>query len=218
MALAFARGLAAAVFCAGLALGSGALCAQEIPAAPPAIVLARMSGDSTVPDGYSADVDLRAKMHSFPFIGAAVHGTSTYRRPGSYHYHLDNMPRLAAKFSDLSYDLGEPTTWPQRYDIAMAPQSTPDAPALLLVPKKPGLVTSLVIETDALHGRILKATWTRRDGGTIVLTQTFAEVGAAAVVTEQHAQIDIPHFRAELTALYTNIAIDTATVAGVPEH
>lgn len=182
----------------------------------PAIVLARLSTDPRTPEGYSADVDLRVKLHTFPFVALAVHGTSSFRRPGFYHYHLDNLPRVAAKFDDLNYDLGDPTSWPLRFDIAMAPQSTDDAPVLRLTPKRPGLVSSLDIETDAKHARILKATWNRHDGGTIVLTQTYAPVGGSDVVTGQHAVIDIPHMRAEVSAIYTDVALLAPTLATLP--
>ena len=147
---------------------------------------------------------MHVKLRSFPFIGLTVHGTSTYRKPGLYHYQLQNLPRIASKFDDLRYDLGDPASWGTRYDIAMAPQSTDDVPVLRLTPKKPGgQVSYLDIETDAQHARMLKATWTRHDGGTIVLTQTYAPLGSADVVTQQHATIDIPHLRAEVTATYT---------------
>jgi hypothetical protein len=66
--------------------------------------------------------------------------------------------------------------------------------------------------------RTLKATWKRHDGGTIELSQTYTAVGSADVVTEQHATIDIPHIRAEVTATYTNIAVDSPMFATVPEH
>jgi hypothetical protein len=191
--------------------------AQEAaPGETPAIVLARLSTDPRTPEGYSANVDLRVKLRSFPYLGLAVHGTSSFRRPGFYHYHLSNLPRVAAKFDDLNYDLGDPTSWSLRFEIAMAPQSTDDAPVLRLTPKKRGLVSSLDIETDVTHARILKATWNRYDGGRIVLTQTYAPVGEADVVTEQHATIDIPHMRAELSATYTNVALDAPTFATVP--
>jgi hypothetical protein len=189
------------------------------PAAGPAVVLARLASDPHTPDGYAADLELHVKLHSFPFIGLAVHGTSTFRRPGLYHYQLRNVPHIAANFDDLHYDLGDPTTWTQRYDIVMAPQSTDDAPVLRLTPKHPGgLVTSLEIETDPKRARMLKATWKRRDGGTIVLTQTYTALGSADVVTLQHATIDIPHMRADLTATYRNITLETSTLATVPEH
>lgn len=186
--------------------------------AGPAVVLARIATDPRTPDGYSADLDLHVKLRTFPYIGLTVHGTSTYRKPGFYHFQLQHLPRIASKFDDLRYDLGDPASWRERYDIALAPASTDDAPVLHLTPKKPGLVTSLDIETDAKYGRLLKATWKRHDGGTIVLTQTYAPLGSSDVVTEQHATIDIPHMRAEVTATYRNVTLDIPLVAGVPER
>jgi hypothetical protein len=203
-----------------LAMLAGPAYADDVAASPavtaPAIVLARLSGDPRTPEGYTASVELHAKMRSFPFIGLTLHGISTYRKPGLYHYQLQNLPRIAAKFSDLNYDLGDPASWNQRYDIVMAPQSTDDAPVLRLTPKKTGLVAYLDVATDAKQGRILEATWKRHDGGTIDLTQTYTAVGSADVVTQQHATIDIPHMRAELTATYTNVAVDGAMFATVP--
>jgi hypothetical protein len=209
---------------ATLLLAASPVCAQDAasqapaPAAAPAIVLARLATDPRTPEGYSAHLELHAKLHSFPFIGVTVHGTSSYRKPGLYHYQLQNLPRIAAKFDDLHYDLGDPASWNQRYDIAMAPESTDDAPILRLTPRNPGLVMYLDIETDAKHARMLKATWKRHDGGTIVLTQTYAAIGSADVVTQQHATIDIPHMRAEVTATYTDITVDTPLFATLPER
>lgn len=211
---------------AGLLLCAGPVRAdQSAPPAPaadaaaPAIVLARLSSDPRMPDGYSANLELHVKLRSFPFIGLTVHGTSSYRKPGLYHYVLQNLPRIAAKFNDLHYDLGDPETWSTRYDIEMSPASTEDVPVLRLTPKKAGgMVTYLDIETAGKNGRMLKATWQRRDGGTIVLTQTYAAVGANDVVTAQHASFDIPHLRAELTATYTNVVVDTPMFATVNER
>jgi hypothetical protein len=210
---------------AALLLAAGPACAQD--AAPPlavsggpapAVVLARLATDPRTPEGYSANLELHAKLCSFPFIGLTVHGTSSYRKPGLYHYQLQNLPRIAAKFDDLHYDLGDPTSWDQRYDIAMAPESTEDVPILRLTPKKPGLVVYLDIETDGRRARMLRATWKRHDGGTIVRTQTYTAVGSADVVTQQHVMIDIPHMRAEVTATYTNIVVDSPMFATVPER
>jgi hypothetical protein len=187
-------------------------------AAGPAVVLAQLSNDPRTPDGYVANVELHVKLHSFPFIGLTVHGNSTYQRPGQYHYQLQNLPRIAAKFDDLRYDLGDPTAWPLKYDVIMAPRSTDDVPVLRLTPKHPGQVTMLEIETDPKHARLLKATWTRKDGGTIVLTQSYSAIGPDDVVTAQHATIDIPHMHAELTATYTHVTLESATFAGVQER
>jgi hypothetical protein len=210
--------VASLAFAIGPAAGADESALPGASGAAPGIVLARLSTDPRTPEAYSADLELHVKLRSFPFVGLTVHGTSTYRKPGLYHYQLQNLPKIAAKFDDLHYDLGDPVSWQSRYDIAMAPGSTDDAPTLRLTPKKPGLVMYLDIASDAKYGRMLKATWKRHDGGTIVLTQTYAPLGATDVVTEQHATIDIPHMRAEVTATYRNVTIDTPTFANVPDR
>jgi hypothetical protein len=211
--------VAVIVLCASPVRADDIAAPAEAPASEPLIVLARLSTDPRAPEGYSGRLELRVKMRTFPFIALTVHGTSSYRKPGLYHYQLQNLPRIAAKFDDLRYDLGDPTSWGTRFDIAMAPQSTDVVPVLRLTPKKPGgQVAYLDVETDAKRARMLKATWTRHDGGTIVLTQTYASLGSADVVTQQHATIDIPHFRAELSATYTDLTLDTPTFAGVSER
>src|ERR1700690_1665387 len=115
-----------AALLAGLMPCAAPVCADEsalpgVSAAAPAIVLARLSTDPRTPEGYSAQLELHVKLHSFPFVGLTVHGTSTERKPGLYHYQLQNLPRVAAKFDDLHYDLGGPSSWTARYDIDMAP-------------------------------------------------------------------------------------------------
>lgn len=177
--------------------------------------IARMAADPRTPDAYSADVKLHVKLRVFPFISITLHGNTTYRRPGLYHFVFRGVPKVAEKFDDLRYDLGNPLAWRERYDIAYAPSSTPDAPVLRLVPKTTGgMVAYLDVTTDAQSGRMLKAVWQRHDGGKITLVQTYASIGSADIVNHQTAMIDIPHMRAELTADYAGFNVDTSTVAG----
>jgi hypothetical protein len=179
-------------------------------------VVARLANDPRAPDAYSSNVELHVKLRIFPYFGFTFHGTSEYRRPGSYHFVLRGLPKLAAKFDDLRYELGDPLSWNERFDIAIAPQSTADAPVVRLTPKKPGLVAYLDVQSDADGGHIVRATWTRHDGGVIVLTQTYEADGKADVVVAQHATIDIPHMRADIDAHYANITLESPTLATVP--
>ena len=177
--------------------------------------IARMAADPRTPDAYSADVKLHVKMRVFPFISITLHGNTSYKRPGLYHFVFRGVPKVAEKFDDLRYDLGNPLAWHDRYDIAYAPSSTPESPVLRLTPKFPGgMVAHLDVTTDALSGRLLKAVWARHDGGNITLVQTYAAVGGTDIVSHQTASIDIPHMRAELTADYAGFTVETTTVAG----
>src|ERR1700689_5223431 len=86
--------------------------------------IARLAVDPRTPDAYSASVKLHVKLRVFPFIGLTLNGSTTYKRPGLYHFVFRGVPRVADKFDDMRYDLGNPLAWPERYDIAFAPGST----------------------------------------------------------------------------------------------
>ena len=70
---------------------------------------------------------------------------------------------------------------------------------LRLTPKAPVLVKSLDVAVDPARGRILRATWSRSDGGIITLVQTYAPVAGHAFVAKQTATIDLPRMKADLS-------------------
>jgi hypothetical protein len=203
-----------------LAIAAISLCVP-IPAAAQQMAsveetVARLAANPRTPDAYTANVKLHVKLRVFPWISLTLNGNTTYRRPGLYHFVFRGVPRVAEKFDDLRYDLGNPAAWSERYDIAFAPESTPESPVLRLTPKtRAGMVSYLDVTTDALSGRLLKAVWSRHDGGKITLTQTYEAIGTSEIVSHQTAMIDIPHMRAELTAEYAGFTVEPSTMAGI---
>ena len=178
-------------------------------------VLAALAASPEQPTGYSASVALHVRLRVFPFIHLTLHGQSWYKRPGLYRFVFRGVPVLAQAFSDMKYDLGDPARWRERYDVAFAPQSTLEQPVLRLTPKSAAQVKTFDVAIDPAHGRILRATWTRKDGGVITLVQTYAqapEIGRA-VVAKQDATIDLPRMKASLEADYANFRVAEETVA-----
>jgi hypothetical protein len=188
--------------------------AQDGPTVP--AVLAALSASAEQPEEYKASVSLHVRMRVFPFIRMTLHGDSWYKRPGLYRFVFRGVPIVARAFSDMKYDLGDPAHWPERYEIAFAPQSTAGAPVLRLTPKSPVLVKYLDVALDAARGRIEKATWSRNDGGTITLVQTYAPIAGHAFVQKQTATINLPRMRAELEADYTDFNTNEAAIGTAP--
>src|ERR1700736_2351239 len=114
--------------------------AQDAPTVPS--VLAALAAAPEQPEEYKASVSLHVRMRVFPFIRMTLHGDSWYKRPGLYRFVFRGVPIIARAFSDMKYDLGDPAHWPDRYEIAFAPNSTADAPVLRLTPKLPVMVKS----------------------------------------------------------------------------
>jgi hypothetical protein len=200
-----------------LALAPCAAVAQDAPSLPSVpSVLAALSSAPELHEEYKASVALKVRMRVFPFIRVTLHGDSWYRRPGLYRFVFRGVPLIARAFSDMKYDLGDPARWPERYDIAMAPQSTPAEPVLRLVPKSPLMVKTLDVAVDPAHGRIVKAVWSRNDGGVITLLQTYAPISGHAYVAKQTAKIDLPRMKADLEAEYTDFSATEASVGVTP--
>jgi hypothetical protein len=187
--------------------------AEEAPTVPG--VLAALAAAPEQPEEYKASVSLHVRMRVFPFIRMTLHGDSWYKRPGLYRFVFRGVPVIARAFSDMKYDLGDPAHWPERYEIAFAPESSAAAPVLRLTPKSPVLVKTLDVSLDPAHGRILKAVWSRSDGGVITLVQTYAPVAGHAFVSKQTATINLPRMKADLEAEYADFSTTEASVAAV---
>ncbi len=181
-----------------------------------ASVLDTLASAHEQPDAYKASVALHVRLRVFPFIRITLHGDSWYRRPGIYRYVFRGLPIAARAFSEMKYDLGDPTHWTDRYAVTFAPQSTAAVPVLRLTPKTPVLVRTLDITVDPAHGRILSAVWSRGDGGVIRLTQTYEPVAGHAYVAKQVATIDLPRMKAELEADYENFEAAEPAVGTMP--
>jgi hypothetical protein len=206
--------VAAALAALLLVLTPLAAAADDAPSV--SAVLTALAASSEQPEEYKASVALHVRMRVFPFIRMTLHGDSWYKRPGLYRFVFRGVPLIARAFSDMKYDLGNPAQWPERYDIAFAPDSSAAAPVLRLTPKNPVLVKSLDVALDPAHGRILKATWTRGDGGKITLVQTYAPVAGHAFVAKQTATINLPRMKAELEADYADFTTTEASVGTTP--
>jgi hypothetical protein len=197
-----------------LVLAPYAAAADEAPSVP--AVLAELAASPEQPGEYKASVALHVRLRVFPFIRMTLHGDSWYKRPGLYRFVFRGVPLIARAFSDMKYDLGDPAHWPDRYEIAFAPQSTAAAPVLRLTPKSAVMVKQLDVALDPAHGRILKAVWSRGDGGTITLVQTYTPVSGHAYVAQQSATINLPRMKAELVADYSDFAAAEASVGTAP--
>jgi hypothetical protein len=181
---------------------------RDDAAAIVAAVIARLAADPETPEAYSAQVRLHVKLRIFPWIGFTLNGSSTYKRPGVYHFALRGVPKAANHFEQLSYDLGNPNAWPSRYVVALVTPPGPGTnPVIRLTPRIRGLVRTLDVTVDMEKGHIVQAVWSRHDGGIIVLHQRFSAVGDREIVNRQEASIDLPRMKAELTADYTNFSL-----------
>src|ERR1700681_4719883 len=179
-----------------LVLAPYAAAADEAPSVP--AVLAELAASPEQPGEYKASVALHVRLRVFPFIRMTLHGDSWYKRPGLYRFVFRGVPLIARAFFDMKYDLGDPAHWPDRYEIAFAPQSTAAAPVLRLTPKSAVMVKQLDVALDPAPRRVPKAgLFARRRRQNPAGAAVYARL-RARVRGQQSATINLPRMKAEL--------------------
>ncbi len=183
--------------------------AGSLPNGQLGAILQRLATNPAVPSQYTANVQVHLHMRYFPWISRTVSGSEIYKHPGFYQFVFRDAPKALDQLSGLEADLANPRGWSQRYDVSLlVPQSPGVDPVVRLSPKVHRLVRTLDITVNMAKAHIDKAVWTRFDGGTITMTQKYGTVAAHEVVNEQDAAVRIPSMSADVTATYSNFAVD----------
>lgn len=204
-----------AVVTAAIVLGLAALPARADECSAAFIAVAdRMQNSPAAMPSYSAGIRVRARMHSFPFLGTTFTGTATYARPGNYSLLLDNPPRGADKLQSFIHDMFADITTSGHWAVYDAKASCGPAGELLahLTPKAQGDLKSLDLVLDAATAHVVKATFVREDGN-ITIEQRFAPVDGRDVIVHQDLSIATRQSHADVAADYHDITI-TTVVAG----
>jgi hypothetical protein len=156
-------------------------------------------------------------MQSFPFLAPQLDGTTYFKRPNNFEVRFDRVPSYAKGFERLYSDIGDPTSWERRFNMAVVGERSVDGHhdvVVRLVQKVRGMIDHQDVAIDPSTWHIDEMEWHYYTGGVISMTQQFQDVGGSSVLATQHATIRIPHVRAVADARYgdyrTNVAIDDA--------
>jgi len=166
-------------------------------------------------EGYTADLSLHVKLHSFPFIGMTFNGATTYQRPGTFAVTLHTLPVIAKAFAKISGDVGDPTSWQKRYDIASAgaSQTSPGQIALRLTPKEPCQVAFALAYIDPTTDTVQRMEWHYVSGGRIDVDERYAVQNGVLMSAGQSAEIFMPGLHASASSTLSNIVVHTDVAA-----
>jgi len=179
-------------------------------------VIERMTDRNPSLESYRARVHVDVRMLNFPYLAPKLDGTSFFRRPDTYEVVFDRMPSYAKGFQRIFDDIGDPGVWERDHNIALdGNASLWGHPMLVLrLTKK---IHSTILDhalayVDPYSWALVQMEWYYTSGGKITMTQTFREQGTYSVLSQQHADIDIPHVHAVADASYgtyqTNVAVE----------
>jgi hypothetical protein len=161
--------------------------------------------------GYTADISLRVKMHSFPYVGMTFNGATAYQRPGKFAVTLHTLPAIAKAFAKVSGDAGDPTAWAARYDTEMVSdsQAPPGQITLRLRPRQACQVAYALVYVDVTSKTIQRMEWHYVSGGRIDVDERYALQNGVLISAGQTAEITMPGIHATATSTLSNIVVQT---------
>ncbi len=167
---------------------------------------------------YKARVHVDIRMLSFPYLAPKLDGTSYYKRPDLFVVVFDRMPSYARGFGRLFNDIGSPLAWERDQNIGLDGTALLDGrPTIILrLTKKihSDILDHTLAYVDAASFVLVRMEWYYTSGGKISMTQQYRAESGYYVVSQQHANIQIPHVRAVADAVYgtyqTNVPVGDA--------
>ncbi|MDQ2663119.1 MAG: hypothetical protein M3Y18_03690 [Candidatus Eremiobacteraeota bacterium] len=202
---------------AGLAGSSVPVSAQN-PALDGHTIVVRMIERNPSLRSFRARVHVNVHMKSFPFLSPTLDGTSYFRRPDNYEVVFDRVPGYAKGFSKLFNDIGDPASWERDQSVQFEGMRSLNGRSVLVLRLAKKIHSDQLADTvayvDPTEYTVAQMEWHYRNGGAIVMTQSFRSEGPYSVISSQHAIISIPHVRAVADSAYaayqTNVAVDTS--------
>ncbi len=179
-------------------------------------IIVKMADRNPSLSSYRASVHVDVHMLNFPFLSPKLEGTSYFKRPSNYEVVFTKVPSYAKGFEKLFNDVGDPLSWEKDENVTFnGTQQLDGRPMLVLTMTKKIHSTILdhtVAYVDPQSFELWRMEWHYTSGGTIVMRQWYRSEGPFSVLSQQHADIDIPHIHAVADSQYgayqTNVAVD----------
>lgn len=204
---------------AGLAAGFAAVPAlAQSPAVDAHAIIEKMTDRNPALASYRAPVHVDLRMLNFPFLSPRLDGETYYKKPGKYEVVFTRVPSYAKGFEKLFNDVGDPSSWEREHNVSFAGTQNVDGRPLIVLnlTKK---IHSTILDyalayVDPQSYELWKMEWHYTSGGTIEMRQWYRSQGSFSVLSQQHAEINIPHVRAVADSQYgnyqTNVSVDDA--------
>ena len=156
---------------------------------------------------YKAHLRADVTMKSFPFLKPTLTGTIFYERPDKQAIIFDNLPPVVSQFTKVYPHIESPEQWPDRYTIAPRGEANGIA-TFRLVPTTESTVEHLDVQVDEATAAIIEYAWTYKDGGLIVLDQSFTSIDGNQVVKAETGHIDFSGYKADVAAVFSDYQLN----------
>ena len=199
------------------ALTFGAARAQDVPlSAPPppmteggSALLERMVRINQGLRSAKADVHVNVAFKTFPYIKHQLDGAYYYKQPDKQAAVFDTVPALASQFKKVFPYVEPPAAWPRSYTYGVASEDN-GTTVFRLVPIKNSRIEHLDVRVDDATATIQGYVWQYKDGGSISIDQRLSLTGGNYLMIEEIGHIDLPAYKAETTAEFSNYKVNVS--------
>lgn len=179
-------------------------------------VITKMVDRNPALSSYRANVHVDVHMLNFPFLSPKLDGTSYFKRPNNYEVVFTRVPSYAKGFEKLFNDVGDPVAWEKDENVTYQGTQTVDGRPMLVLNMTKKIHSTILDHTvayiDPQSYELWQMEWHYTSGGTITMRQWYRSEGPFSVLSQQHADINIPHVHAVADSQYgayqTNVAVD----------
>lgn len=179
-------------------------------------IIARMLERNPSLASYRSRVHIDVRKTNFPFINLGLDGTSYYKKPNNFELVFDSVPSYAKGFEKIFTDVGDPGSWEKDHDITFDGMKTLYGRSYISLRLTKKIYSTITDHAEAYidpqNYEVIQMEWYYRSGGMITMRQWYRSDGNYSVISQQHAEINIPHIRAVADSKYgpyqTNVAVD----------
>lgn len=206
-------------FVAALAAFGGVAARAQNPSPEAHSIIAKMADRNASLNSYKSRVHVDVRMLNFPFLSPKLDGTTYYKRPDNFEVVFDRVPSYAKGFERLFTDIGDPLGWEKDQNVTFeGTQTLNGRPMLVLRLTKKIHSTILdhsIAYVDPQSFELWQMEWHYTSGGAVTMRQWYRSEGSYSVLSQQHADIDIPHVHAVADSTYGPYAVNAPVESSV---
>ena len=181
-------------------------------------LLARMVSLNAGLHSFTATIQARVVMRSFPFLTADLAGNYYYRAPDKNRVAFTSgVPLVAQQFDKLYAHIEGPSQWQAIYDVTTVSDDGRTA-HFKLVPRKRGNVTSIDATADDTSATVTSMRWNYNNGGYAEMTNRYGRVDGYLVIESQTGHVDEPGYVADVTSTISDYKINPTLPDSVFEN
>lgn len=198
---------------------SGNVAAQSpTPAKEPSArsIIVKMIERNPSLTSFRSRIHVDVRKTNFPMVNLGLDGTTYYKHPNNYEIVFDSVPSYAKGFEKIFTDVGDPSAWEKDQNVTYDGVKSLYGRQYITLRLTKKIYSTITDHAEAYidpsNYELNQMEWYYRSGGTIVLRQWYRSDGSFSVISQQHAEINIPHVRAIADSKFgpyqTNVAID----------